>query len=119
MLEIKMVGCSYKEFLACNPKEYDGKGGVVVLTQWIEKMESVQDMSSFHEMQRLETKFWNHAMVGVPCCYTDSNRAKTMQKAVQISGALTDEVVRNGSIKKVEKREIWGNLAREKNGGMK
>ncbi|GJX71097.1 putative reverse transcriptase domain-containing protein [Tanacetum coccineum] len=22
------VGCSYKEFLACNPKEYDGKGGV-------------------------------------------------------------------------------------------
>ncbi|GKB89625.1 hypothetical protein Tco_0961897, partial [Tanacetum coccineum] len=35
---------SYKEFLACNPKEYDGKGGVVVLTRWIEKMESVQDM---------------------------------------------------------------------------
>ncbi|GJX22739.1 putative reverse transcriptase domain-containing protein [Tanacetum coccineum] len=39
------VGCSYKEFLACNPKEYDGKGGAVVLTQWIEKIESVQDMS--------------------------------------------------------------------------
>ncbi|GJS62352.1 hypothetical protein Tco_0657136 [Tanacetum coccineum] len=35
------VGCSYKEFLACNPKEYDGKGGAVVLTRWIEKMESV------------------------------------------------------------------------------
>ncbi|GJU21401.1 zinc finger, CCHC-type containing protein [Tanacetum coccineum] len=38
------LGCSYKEFLACNPKEYDGKGGVVVLTRWIEKMESVHDM---------------------------------------------------------------------------
>nr|GEV46527.1 hypothetical protein [Tanacetum cinerariifolium] len=37
-------GCSYKEFLACNPKEYDGKGGVVVLTRWIEKIENVQDM---------------------------------------------------------------------------
>ncbi|GJW79858.1 hypothetical protein Tco_0143833 [Tanacetum coccineum] len=35
------VGCSYKEFLACNPKEYDGKGGVVVLTRWIEKMENI------------------------------------------------------------------------------
>ncbi|GJY88424.1 hypothetical protein Tco_0503052 [Tanacetum coccineum] len=34
------VGCSYKEFLACNPKEYDGKGGAVVLTRWIEKMEN-------------------------------------------------------------------------------
>ncbi|GKC30948.1 putative reverse transcriptase domain-containing protein, partial [Tanacetum coccineum] len=39
------VGCSYKEFLACNPKEYVGKGGAVVLTRWIEKMENVQDMS--------------------------------------------------------------------------
>nr|GEX29930.1 reverse transcriptase domain-containing protein [Tanacetum cinerariifolium] len=39
------VGCSYKEFLACMPKEYDGKGGVGVLTKWIEKMESVQDMT--------------------------------------------------------------------------
>ncbi|GKG18001.1 hypothetical protein Tco_0372299, partial [Tanacetum coccineum] len=26
-------------------KEYDGKGGVVVLTRWIKKMESVHDMS--------------------------------------------------------------------------
>nr|GFC09938.1 putative reverse transcriptase domain-containing protein [Tanacetum cinerariifolium] len=32
----------------------------------------------------------------------------TMQKAVQIFGALTDEAVRNGSIKKVEKRgNVW------------
>ncbi|GKE27805.1 hypothetical protein Tco_1443189 [Tanacetum coccineum] len=34
-------GCAYKEFLACNPKEYDGKGGAIVYTRWIEKMESV------------------------------------------------------------------------------
>ncbi|GKB99831.1 hypothetical protein Tco_0985968 [Tanacetum coccineum] len=78
-----LVGCSYKEFLACNPKEYDGKGGAVVLTRRIEKMENVQDMSgcSFdqkvkyttgslmeelcpsNEMQKLETELWNYAMV--------------------------------------------------------
>nr|GEY51380.1 reverse transcriptase domain-containing protein [Tanacetum cinerariifolium] len=76
------IGCSYKEFLACNPKEYDGKGGVVVLTRWIEKTENVQEMSgcsvdqkvkyiagSFvelcpsHEMQKLEIELWNHVMV--------------------------------------------------------
>ncbi|GKB73778.1 hypothetical protein Tco_0935190 [Tanacetum coccineum] len=34
------------------------------------------------------------------------------EKAVQISGALTDEAVRNGSIKKVKKKEMCGNLAR-------
>nr|GEW43868.1 putative reverse transcriptase domain-containing protein [Tanacetum cinerariifolium] len=39
------LGCSYKEFLACNTKEYDGEGGAVVLTRWIEKMKNVQDMS--------------------------------------------------------------------------
>nr|GEV41666.1 putative reverse transcriptase domain-containing protein [Tanacetum cinerariifolium] len=85
------VSCSYKVFLACNPKEYDGKGGDVVLTRWIEKIENVQDMSGCsidqkvkytgglfvefcpsHEMQNLETEFWNHAMVGAGhAAYTD------------------------------------------------
>nr|GEW09524.1 putative reverse transcriptase domain-containing protein [Tanacetum cinerariifolium] len=41
---------------------------------------------------------------------------KTIQKAVQISGALTDEAVRNGSIKKVEKRENVGEPRKDKNG---
>ncbi|GJR44820.1 reverse transcriptase domain-containing protein [Tanacetum coccineum] len=196
------VGCSYKEFLACNPKEYDGKGGVVVLTRWIEKMESVQDMSgcsvdqkvkytagSFvgkaltwwnsqirtlsqevavsmswndfkfmmieefcpsHEMKKLETESWDHAIVKAGhAAYTDrfhelarlvphlvtpesrmieryvyglalqicwmvaATEPKTIQKVVQISGALTDEAVRNGSIKKVEKRGNVGEPSKD------
>nr|GEY73699.1 hypothetical protein [Tanacetum cinerariifolium] len=167
------VGCLYKEFLACNPKSYDGKGGIVVLTRWIKKIESVQDMSgcsidqkvkytnsSFveefcpsHEMQKLETELWNHAMVGaghvaytnrfheltrlVPHLVTPESRRikwyvyglapqirgmvaamdpKTMQKAMQISSALTDEAVRNGSVKKVEKRGNVGEPSKDKNG---
>ncbi|GKD76803.1 putative reverse transcriptase domain-containing protein, partial [Tanacetum coccineum] len=167
------VGCSYREFLACNPKEYDCKGGAVVLTRWIEKMDSVQDMSgcsvnqkvkytagSFveefcpsYEMQKLESELWNHAMVGVRhAAYTDrfhelaslvphlvtpesrmikryvyglapqirgmvaATELKTIQKAVQIFGALTDEVVRNRSIKKVEKRGNVGEASKDKNG---
>ncbi|GKD80430.1 putative reverse transcriptase domain-containing protein [Tanacetum coccineum] len=199
------VGCSYKEFLACNPKEYDGKGGGVVLTRWIKKMESVHDMSgcsvdqkvkytagSFvgkaltwwnsqirtlsrkvdvsmswndfkfmmiqefypsHKMQKLESELWNHAMVVaghavytdrfhelarlVPYLVTPESRIieryvyglapqirgivvatepKTIQKAVQISGELTDEAVRNGSIKKVEKRGNVGEPSKDKNG---
>ncbi|GKF98278.1 hypothetical protein Tco_0297061 [Tanacetum coccineum] len=30
-----------QEFLACNPKEYDDKGGVIVYTRWIKKMELI------------------------------------------------------------------------------
>ncbi|GKA02787.1 hypothetical protein Tco_0675568 [Tanacetum coccineum] len=48
------VGCSYKKFLACNSKEYDGKGGAVVLTRWIKKMENVQDMSGCSVNQKVE-----------------------------------------------------------------
>ncbi|GJV16808.1 reverse transcriptase domain-containing protein [Tanacetum coccineum] len=125
------VGYSYKDFLACNPKEYNGKGGVVVLTQWIEKMESVQDMSGCeirmlrwdvvvsmswndfkfvmieefypsHEMQMFEWSGENHALRrGWPCC---------------IFGALTDETVRNRSIKKVKKRGNVGEPSKDKNG---
>ncbi|GJW70998.1 putative reverse transcriptase domain-containing protein [Tanacetum coccineum] len=201
-------GCTYKEFLACNPKEYGSKGGVIVYTRWIEKMESIQDMrgcgdnqkvkytagsfvgkdltwwnSQIHtrsrgaavsmawedfkilmgeelyhsnEMQMLETELWNHAMVEAShVAYNDrfhelarlvahlvtpenkkigryvyglapqirgivaATEPKTMQKAVQLVGALTDEAIRNGSIKKsTEKRGNVGNLARIRIGRM-
>ncbi|GKA33759.1 reverse transcriptase domain-containing protein [Tanacetum coccineum] len=199
------VGCSYKEFLACNPQEYDGKGGAVALTRWIEKMEYVHDMSgcsidqkvkyttgSFvskdltwwnsqirtlsrevvvsmpwndfkcmmiqeicpsREMQKLESGLWNHTMVKAGhAAYTDrfhelarlvphlvtpeskmieryvfglalqirgmvaATEPKTMQKVVQIYGALTDEAIRNGTIKKVEKRGNVGEPSKDRNG---
>ncbi|GJU19674.1 putative reverse transcriptase domain-containing protein [Tanacetum coccineum] len=106
-----------------------------------------------HEMQMLETKLWNHAMVEaghvvytdrfhelarlVPHLVTPKSRMieryvygfapqicgmvaatepKTIQKAVQISGALTDEAVRNEPIKKIEKRGNVGEPSKDKNG---
>ncbi|GJS50092.1 putative reverse transcriptase domain-containing protein [Tanacetum coccineum] len=42
--------------------------------------------------------------------------AATEPKTMQISGALTDEAVRNGSIKKVEKRGNVGETSKDKNG---
>ncbi|GJT28503.1 putative reverse transcriptase domain-containing protein [Tanacetum coccineum] len=170
------VGCSYKEFLACNPKEYDvkytagsfvGKAltwwnsqirtlsqEVVVSMSWNDfKFMMIEEFCPSHEMQKLETELWNHAMVGAGhAAYTDrfhelarlvphlvtpksrmieryvyglapqirgmvaATEPKTIQKAVQISGALTDEAVRNGSIKKVEKRGNMGEPSKDKNG---
>nr|GEW49978.1 putative reverse transcriptase domain-containing protein [Tanacetum cinerariifolium] len=68
------VGYSYKEFLAYNPKEYDGKGAVVVLTQWIEKMESVQDMSGCSIDQKVKYtagSFVGKALTSGHAAYTD------------------------------------------------
>ncbi|GJW43420.1 reverse transcriptase domain-containing protein [Tanacetum coccineum] len=47
-------GCSYKGFQACGPKEYDGKGGAIALTRWVEKMESVIDNSGCLENQKVK-----------------------------------------------------------------
>ncbi|GJY93131.1 putative reverse transcriptase domain-containing protein [Tanacetum coccineum] len=58
-------GCSYKGFLACNPRDYDGKGGVIALTQWIEKMESVIDNSGCVKNQKVKyatSSFINKAL---------------------------------------------------------
>ncbi|GJZ62060.1 putative reverse transcriptase domain-containing protein [Tanacetum coccineum] len=38
-------GCTYKGFVACGPRDFDETGGAVTLTRWIEKMESVIDIS--------------------------------------------------------------------------
>ncbi|GJW16343.1 putative reverse transcriptase domain-containing protein [Tanacetum coccineum] len=129
------VGCLYKEFLACNPKEYDGKGGVVVLTRWIKKMENIRTLSRevavsmsrndfkyimieevcpSHEMQKLETELWNHAM------FWDGHAAYTNRFHELASNGDKDyakvEAVRNGSIFKVEKRGNMGEPSKDKNG---
>ncbi|GJX95803.1 putative reverse transcriptase domain-containing protein [Tanacetum coccineum] len=199
-------GCTYKEFLACNLKEYDGKGGAIVYIHWIKKMESVQDMSGCrdnqkvkytsglfvgkaltwwnfqihtrsreaavslswedfktltrekfclsNEMQKLEIELWNHAMVGAgQAAYTDrfhefprlvphlvtpenkrikryvyglapqirgmvaTTKSTTIQKVMQIAGTLTDEAIRNRSIKKnPEKRGSGGEPSKDRNG---
>nr|GEX42800.1 putative reverse transcriptase domain-containing protein [Tanacetum cinerariifolium] len=89
---------------------------VAVSVSWKDfKFMMIEEFCSSHEIQKLETELWNHAMIGARhATYTDrivaATEPKTMQKAVQISGAMTDEDVRNGSIKKVEKRGNVRNL---------
>ncbi|GJS27226.1 putative reverse transcriptase domain-containing protein [Tanacetum coccineum] len=39
---------------ACGPKEYDGKGGAIALTRWIEKMENVLDNSGCSKNQKVK-----------------------------------------------------------------
>ncbi|GJY37543.1 reverse transcriptase domain-containing protein [Tanacetum coccineum] len=197
--------CSYKEFMACNPKDYDGKGGAIAYTRWIEKMESVQDMSGCgdnqkvkyttglfigkaltwwnsqvqiraqeaavgitwedfktlrreefcpnNEMQKLEIEFWCHVMVEAGhAAYTDrfhelarlvphlvtpenkrieryiyglapqiramlaATKPTTIQSVVLKPGMLTDEAIRNGSLKKnTKKRGNGGEPSRDGN----
>nr|GEV20980.1 hypothetical protein [Tanacetum cinerariifolium] len=58
-------GCTYKGFMACNPKEYDGKRGAIALTRWIKNMENVIDNSGCAENQKVKyaaSSFVNKAL---------------------------------------------------------
>ncbi|GJV88604.1 putative reverse transcriptase domain-containing protein, partial [Tanacetum coccineum] len=143
-------GCTYNEFLVCNPKEYDDKEGVIDNNKVLIR----EEFCPSNEMHKLETELWNHTMVGarhatytdrfhelarlVPHLVTPKNRRierymygltpqirgmvvatepSTIQKAMQITDTLTDESLRNGSIKKnPEKRGNRGEPSKDRNG---
>nr|GEY83862.1 hypothetical protein [Tanacetum cinerariifolium] len=121
-------GCTYKEFLACNPKEYDGKGGAIVYTRCIEKMESVHDMSGYRDSQRVmytAGSFIGKALTAGHAAYTDrfhklargSNRAKDDPEGYAVSWHMTDEALRNGLIKKNPKNKgNRGEPSKDRNG---
>ncbi|GKF31201.1 hypothetical protein Tco_0100999 [Tanacetum coccineum] len=92
------------------------------------KFMMIEEFCSSRKMQKLETKTWNHVMIGAGnAAYTDRfhKLARLVPHLVTlesrkieryISGALTDEAVRNGSIKKVEKRGNVEEPSKDKNG---
>ncbi|GKA90417.1 hypothetical protein Tco_0812287 [Tanacetum coccineum] len=67
-------GCSYKEFVACKPKEFGIKGGAVAYIHWVEKIEI-------------------HGMVV-------ATKPLMIQNAILKAVVLTDETVRNRSLKR-------------------
>ncbi|GJZ55035.1 reverse transcriptase domain-containing protein, partial [Tanacetum coccineum] len=102
---------------------------IAVSMSWNDfKFIMIQEFCPSHEMQKLESELWNYAMVGVGhAAYT--NRFHELARLVPylvtpksrmieryISGALADEAVRNGPIKKVEKRGNVGEPSKDKNG---
>ncbi|GJV53494.1 reverse transcriptase domain-containing protein [Tanacetum coccineum] len=121
-------GCSYKTFMVCNPKDYDGKGGAIALTRWIKKIESVFDNSGCAENQRVKfaaSSFVNkaltcwfrtlvvvplealHASKGVHSCFTleirgmlRATQPTTLHSLILRVGILTNEAVSCGTLTK-------------------
>ncbi|GJR07811.1 putative reverse transcriptase domain-containing protein [Tanacetum coccineum] len=164
-----MSGCSIDQKVKYTASSFVGKAltwwnsqirtlsrEVAISMSWNDfKFMMIQEFCPSHEMQKLESELWNHAMVGAGhAVYTDRfhelarlvphlvtpesmmidryvyalstkyvgmvngcNGAKGLtERWVQISGALTDKAVRNGSIKKVEKRGNVGEPSKDRSG---
>ncbi|GKA69387.1 putative reverse transcriptase domain-containing protein [Tanacetum coccineum] len=103
-------GCSYKTLMACNPKEYDGKGGAIALTRWIEKIKSVFNNSGCAENQRVKfvaSSFVNKALTW----WNTQVQARGHEEAIGMSWAdfkalLVEEFCPSNEMEKLENK-FW------------
>ncbi|GKE03812.1 hypothetical protein Tco_1395830 [Tanacetum coccineum] len=110
--------------MACNPKEYDEKGGAIALTRWIKKMENVIDNSRCSENQKVKyvaslfvnkaLTWWNTQVqergrkAAIGMSWTDFKvllveelcPSNEMEKLETEAGILTDEAVSCGTLTK-------------------
>nr|GEY13583.1 putative reverse transcriptase domain-containing protein [Tanacetum cinerariifolium] len=118
-------GCTYKLFLACNPKEYDGKGCAIVYTRWIKKIDSVQDMSGYRDSQKV--KYTAGSFVGKALTWGNSQiHTQSQEAAVGMAGhaACTDRFHELARLvphlvtlkgKRTEREEIGGEPSKDRN----
>ncbi|GJX02510.1 reverse transcriptase domain-containing protein [Tanacetum coccineum] len=103
-------GYTYKGFLACNPKEYDGKGGAIALTRWIKRMETVIDNSGYAENQKVKyaaSSFMNKALTW----WNTQVQARGRKAIIGMSwndfkALLVEEFYHSNEMEKLES-ELW------------
>ncbi|GJU62857.1 putative reverse transcriptase domain-containing protein [Tanacetum coccineum] len=94
----------------CNLKEYDGKGGAIVYTRWIEKMELVQDMSGCRDSQKV--KYTAGSFVGKALTWWNSQiHTRSREAAIGMSWedfkTLTrEELCSSNEMQKLETK-LW------------
>ncbi|KAI3780240.1 hypothetical protein L2E82_10211 [Cichorium intybus] len=102
--------CTYKDFANCKPVTFHGTGGVLALTRWIEKTESIFDISACPE--EFKVKF-------TACTFADTTmswwkghvKALTLPVAnsmgwEELKTMLMKEYCPRGEIQKLE-QELW------------
>nr|GFA26028.1 hypothetical protein [Tanacetum cinerariifolium] len=102
--------CIYPDFLKCQPLNFKGTEGVVGLTQWFEKMESIFNISNCTAacqvkyaactLQGVALTWWNSHVKTVTLEVAQALTWKTLKKMI------TDKYCPRGEIKKLE-TEMW------------
>nr|GFA17406.1 hypothetical protein [Tanacetum cinerariifolium] len=102
--------CTYPNFLKCHPLNFKGTEGVVRLTQWFEKMESVFNISNC--TAACQVKYAACTLQGVALTWWTSH-VKTVTLEVAhalpwkvLKKMMTDKYCPRGKIKKLE-TEMW------------
>ncbi|GJY53155.1 putative reverse transcriptase domain-containing protein [Tanacetum coccineum] len=102
--------CTYKDFLNCHPLNFKGTEGVVVLSQWFEKMESVFHISNCAPENQV--KFATCTFTGNALTWWNSHMKAVTQDVAYamdwkaLKKMMTVKYCPRGEIKKLE-IEIW------------
>ncbi|GJU88186.1 putative reverse transcriptase domain-containing protein [Tanacetum coccineum] len=102
--------CTYKDFLNCHPLNFKGTEGVVVLSQWFEKMESVFHISNCAPENQV--KFATCTFIGNALTWWNSHKKAVTQDVAYamdwkaLKKLMTVKYCPRGEIKKLE-IELW------------
>ncbi|GKF38781.1 hypothetical protein Tco_0118842, partial [Tanacetum coccineum] len=89
--------CTYSDFLKCQPLNFKGTEGVVGLTQWLEKMESVFQISNYTTANQVKFATFKKYVGGLPDMIYGSvmaSKPKTMQDEIEFATELMDQKIR-------------------------
>ncbi|GKB01646.1 putative reverse transcriptase domain-containing protein [Tanacetum coccineum] len=109
--------CTYTDFLKCQPMNFHGTEGVVGLTQWVEKMESVFLISNCAITNQV--KFASCTLQGSALTWWNSHVRAVGQDVAYtmpwtaLKRMITDKYCPRGEIKKLES-EYWNLKVRER-----
>ncbi|GJV33955.1 reverse transcriptase domain-containing protein [Tanacetum coccineum] len=98
--------CSYSEFLKCKPLDFKGTEGVVGLTRWFEKMESVFSISNCPATSQV--KFATCTLQDDALTWWNSHVKTTTPEVAHVmpwaalKKMMTDKYCPRGEIKKIE-----------------
>ncbi|GJV11181.1 putative reverse transcriptase domain-containing protein, partial [Tanacetum coccineum] len=102
--------CSYSEFMKCKPLDFKGTEGVVRLTRWFEKMESVFSISNC--TASCQVKFATCTLQDDALTWWNAHVKTTTPEAAHampwaaLKKMMTDKYCPRGEIKKIE-TEMW------------
>ncbi|GJS87820.1 hypothetical protein Tco_0770456 [Tanacetum coccineum] len=102
--------CTYPDFMKCQPLNFKGTEGVVELTQWIEKMESVFRISNCSVENQI--KFSTCTLLGKALTWWNShvrtvgNDIAYAMTSTELKKKITDKYCPRTEIKKLEV-ELW------------
>ncbi|GJU98581.1 putative reverse transcriptase domain-containing protein [Tanacetum coccineum] len=119
--------CTYPDFMKCQPLNFNGTEGVVVMTQWIEKMETTQWIEKMETMFRIsnysmenQIKFSTCTLLGNALTWwnfhvrTVGNDIAYAMTWTELKKKMTDMYWPRTEIKKLEV-ELWELKSKESN----